>query len=138
MQAYDGLGPEVTNSRLAMLGFAAAAFWELKEGIDVFQQVDRYPLITVATFVIFTVASWIPFMQGQSYNVKSGPFTPAVSVCWLSVVRSGWLCVWRLRCVQIVPGQTVKTCQPHSSVNACASLHPLACRLLLAHVPAFS
>jgi hypothetical protein len=79
MQAYDGLGPEVTNSRLAMLGFAVAAFWELTQGIDVFQQVHKYPLLTIATFVIFTAASWIPFMQGQSYNVKSGPFTPAVS-----------------------------------------------------------
>jgi hypothetical protein len=79
MQAYDGLGPEVTNSRLAMLGFAIAAFWELTQGIDVFQQIDKYPLITIATFMVFTVASWIPFMQGQSYNVKSGPFTPAVS-----------------------------------------------------------
>jgi hypothetical protein len=79
MQAFDGLGPEVTNSRLAMLGFAVAAFWELTQGIDVFQQVHKYPLITIATFVIFTAASWIPFMQGQSYNVKSGPFTPAVS-----------------------------------------------------------
>jgi hypothetical protein len=79
MQAYDGLGPEVINSRLAMLGFAVAAFWELTQGIDIFQQVDKYPLITIATFVTFTVASWIPFMQGQSYNVKSGPFTPAVS-----------------------------------------------------------
>jgi hypothetical protein len=79
MQAFDGLGPEVINSRLAMLGFAIAAFWELTQGINVFQQVDKYPLITIATFVTFTVASWIPFMQGQSYNVKSGPFTPAVS-----------------------------------------------------------
>jgi hypothetical protein len=81
MQAFDGLGPEVTNSRLAMLGFAIAAFWELTQGIDVFEQIKRYPLITVATFVIFTVASWIPFLQGQSYNVKSGPFTPSVSLC---------------------------------------------------------
>jgi hypothetical protein len=79
MQAFDGLGPEVTNSRLAMLGFAIAAFWELTQGIDVFEQIKRYPLITIATFVTFTVASWIPFLQGQSYNVKSGPFTPAVS-----------------------------------------------------------
>jgi len=39
MQAFDGLGPEVTNSRLAMLGFAIAAFWELTQGLDVFQQV---------------------------------------------------------------------------------------------------
>jgi hypothetical protein len=62
-----------------MLGFAVAAFWELTQGIDVFQQVHRYPLLTIATFVVFTAASWIPFMQGQSYNVKSGPFTPAVS-----------------------------------------------------------
>lgn len=61
-----------------MLGFAVAAFWELTQGIDVFQQVHKYPLLTIATFVVFSAASWIPFMQGQSYNVKSGPFTPAV------------------------------------------------------------
>jgi len=61
-----------------MLGFAMATFFELSKGLDVFQQVKAYPLLTVATFVIFTVASWIPFVQGQSYNVKSGPFTPAV------------------------------------------------------------
>eukprot|EP00879_Flechtneria_rotunda_P026137 GHRR01027843.1.p1 GENE.GHRR01027843.1~~GHRR01027843.1.p1 ORF type:complete len:181 (-),score=62.03 GHRR01027843.1:437-979(-) len=79
MQAFDGLGPEVTNSRLAMLGFVVAAFFELTQGLDVYQQIKQYPLLTIATFVIFTVASWIPFLQGQSYNVKSGPFTPAVS-----------------------------------------------------------
>jgi hypothetical protein len=81
LQAFDGLGPEVINSRLSMLGFAIAAFFELTQGLDVFQQVKTYPLLTVATFVIFTTASWIPFLQGQSYNVKSGPFTPAVSLC---------------------------------------------------------
>ncbi|KAF6259858.1 hypothetical protein COO60DRAFT_1294652 [Scenedesmus sp. NREL 46B-D3] len=80
MQAFDGLGPEVTNSRLAMLGFAIAAFWELTQGKDVYEQIKSYPLITIATFVIFTVASWIPFLQGQSYNVKSGPFTPVLEV----------------------------------------------------------
>ena len=79
IQAFDGLAPEVINSRLAMLGFAVAAFFELTQGLDVFQQVKAYPLLTIATFVIFTTASWIPFLQGQSYNVKSGPFTPAVS-----------------------------------------------------------
>jgi len=68
----------VINSRLAMLGFAIAAFFELWQGKDVFEQVKAYPLLTIATFVIFTTASWIPFLQGQSYNVKSGPFTPAV------------------------------------------------------------
>jgi len=67
-----------------MLGFAIAAFFELTTGKDVFQQVKDYPLITIATFVLFTSASWIPFLKGQSYNVKSGPFTPAVSV------RAGW------------------------------------------------
>ena len=75
IQAYDGLAPEIINSRLAMLGFAVAAYFELVQGKDVFQQVKAYPLLTVATFVIFSVASWIPFLQGQSYNVKSGPFT---------------------------------------------------------------
>ena len=62
-----------------MLGFAVAAGFELFQGLDVFQQVKAYPLLTVATFVVFSVASWIPFMQGQRYNVKSGPFTPKVS-----------------------------------------------------------
>jgi len=80
MQAFDGLGPEVINSRLAMLGFAVAAFFELTTGKDVFQQVKDYPLITIATFVLFISASWIPFQKGQSYNVKSGPFTPAREV----------------------------------------------------------
>jgi hypothetical protein len=79
IQAFDGLAPEVINSRLAMLGFAVAAFFELTQGKDVFEQVKAYPLLTIATFVLFTTASWIPFLQGQSYNVKSGPFTPAVS-----------------------------------------------------------
>jgi hypothetical protein len=73
------LAPEVINSRLSMLGFAVAAFFELTQGLDVFQQIKTYPLLTITTFVIFTTASWIPFLQGQSYNVKSGPFTPAVS-----------------------------------------------------------
>jgi hypothetical protein len=80
IQAFDGLAPEVINSRLSMLGFAIAAFFELTQGLDVFQQIKTYPLLTIATFVIFTTASWIPFLQGQSYNVKSGPFTPAVSL----------------------------------------------------------
>jgi hypothetical protein len=80
IQAFDGLGPEVINSRLAMLGFAIAAFFELTTGKDVFQQVKDYPLITIATFVIFISASWIPFQKGQAYNVKSGPFTPALEV----------------------------------------------------------
>ncbi|WIA19485.1 hypothetical protein OEZ85_004097 [Tetradesmus obliquus] len=91
MQAFDGLGPEVTNSRLAMLGFAIAAFWELTQGIDVFEQVKRYPLITIATFVTFTVASWIPFLQGQSYNVKSGPFTPALEVTLGRIAMIGFV-----------------------------------------------
>ena len=60
IQAFDGLAPEVINSRLAMLGFAVAAFFELTQGLDVFQQIKTYPLLTIATFVIFTTASWIP------------------------------------------------------------------------------
>jgi hypothetical protein len=80
LQAFDGLGPEVINSRLAMLGFAVALFFELTTGKDVIEQTRSFPLLTVATFVIFTVASWIPFQAGQSYNVKSGPFTPALEV----------------------------------------------------------
>ena len=79
LQAFDGLAPEAINSRLAMLGFAVAAAFELFQGKDVFEQIKAYPLLTVATFVAFTVASWIPLLRGQSYNVKSGPFTPAVS-----------------------------------------------------------
>eukprot|EP00775_Hariotina_reticulata_P009350 gene9350-9513_t len=91
MQAFDGLGPEVTNSRLAMLGFAIAAFWELTQGLDVFQQIKTYPLTTIAVFVVFTVASWIPFLQGQSYNVKSGPFTPALEVTLGRIAMIGFV-----------------------------------------------
>jgi hypothetical protein len=91
MQAFDGLGPEVINSRLSMLGFAIAAFWEVTQGLDVFQQIQKYPLITIATFVTFTVASWIPFLQGQSYNVKSGPFTPALEVTLGRIAMIGFV-----------------------------------------------
>lgn len=63
-----------------MLGFTIAAAFELFQGKDVFEQIKAYPLLTVGTFIAFTVASWIPFLKGQSYNVKSGPFTPAVSI----------------------------------------------------------
>eukprot|EP00879_Flechtneria_rotunda_P000204 GHRR01000276.1.p1 GENE.GHRR01000276.1~~GHRR01000276.1.p1 ORF type:complete len:210 (+),score=69.26 GHRR01000276.1:190-819(+) len=91
MQAFDGLGPEVTNSRLAMLGFVVAAFFELTQGLDVYQQIKQYPLLTIATFVIFTVASWIPFLQGQSYNVKSGPFTPALEVTLGRIAMIGFV-----------------------------------------------
>lgn len=31
IQAYDGLAPEIINSRLTMLGFAVAAFFELAQ-----------------------------------------------------------------------------------------------------------
>lgn len=91
MQAFDGLGPEVVNGRLAMLGFAIAAFWELTQGLDVFQQIAKYPLTTLAVFVTFTVASWIPFLQGQSYNVKSGPFTPALEVTLGRIAMIGFV-----------------------------------------------
>jgi hypothetical protein len=80
LQAFDGLGPEVINSRLAMLGFAIALFLELTTGKDIVEQTRAFPLSTIFTFVIFISASWIPFSKGQSYNVKSGPFTPAREV----------------------------------------------------------
>jgi hypothetical protein len=90
LQAFDGLGPEVINSRLAMLGFAVALFFELTTGKDVVEQARSFPLLTVATFVIFTVASWIPFQAGQSYNVKSGPFTPALEVATGRIAMVGF------------------------------------------------
>jgi hypothetical protein len=90
LQAFDGLGPEVINSRLAMLGFAVALFFELTTGKDVIEQTRSYPLLTIATFVIFTVASWIPFQAGQSYNVKSGPFTPALEVATGRIAMIGF------------------------------------------------
>jgi hypothetical protein len=77
IQAWDGLGPEVINSRLAMLGFAIALVLELTTGLDVYNQAREFPLMTIAVFVIFTAASWIPFEKGTSYNVKSGIFTPS-------------------------------------------------------------
>lgn len=91
MQAFDGLGPEVINSRLAMLGFAIAAFFEVTTGKDVFQQVKDYPLLTIATFVLFISASWIPFQQGASYNVKSGWFTPKREITNGRVAMIGFL-----------------------------------------------
>jgi hypothetical protein len=135
MQAFDGLGPEVTNSRLAMLGFAMAAFWELTQGIDVFQQVHKYPLLTIATFVIFTAASWIPFMQGQSYNVKSGPFTPAVSqhlrvsVHPVLSIRWGWHSIRICSCCFAVTAVAACCCCCWAVLDQCRSHRQVHCNL---------
>jgi len=67
-QAFDGPAPETINSRLAMLGvltgLGAELFGNPNEGIA--QQVTKAPLAILATFVIISLASYIPIARGYT------------------------------------------------------------------------
>jgi hypothetical protein len=92
IQASDSLAPEVISSRLAMVGFTMASFFELTQRLDVWQQIKAYPLLTIATSVIVTTASWIPSaLQGPSYTVYSRNFTPSVS----TAINKGQLALYQ-------------------------------------------
>lgn len=61
---FKGAAPEIINCRLAMLGFAAALGAELTTGKTIFEQFAIAPKATIATFVIFAVATLIPIVRG--------------------------------------------------------------------------
>jgi len=61
---FKGAAPEVINSRLAMLGFVAAAGAELATGTPVWDQVRTAPGPIAATFLLIIVASLIPIVKG--------------------------------------------------------------------------
>ena len=85
--AFNGSAPEITNARLAMLGFAAALGAELASGESVFQQLlsrSAEPWI-LYTFVLFIGASIIPIAK------VSRPF-PYLDGRLGQCTQAGWPC----------------------------------------------
>jgi len=61
---FNGAGPEVINSRLAMIGCVTALIAELTTGKTVVQQVASAPLLVAGVGTLFTVASLITMVKG--------------------------------------------------------------------------
>lgn len=75
--AFSGAAPEITNGRLAMLGFVAAVGAELSSGEGVARQWAEEPTGVAVAFIVFMIASLVPLVKGKSGNNESlGPFTP--------------------------------------------------------------
>ncbi|BFI30468.1 hypothetical protein MPTK2_3g12510 [Marchantia polymorpha subsp. ruderalis] len=77
--AFDGAAPETINGRLAMLGFVWALCAEKLTGLTVMEQISNPATSGLIFFVgavqIFTYASLIPMMNGESTDARSwGPF----------------------------------------------------------------
>lgn len=61
---FNGAGPEVINSRLAMIGCVTAIAAELATHTTVAQQVASAPLLVAGVGILFTVASLITMVKG--------------------------------------------------------------------------
>lgn len=55
--------PETINSRLAMLGVTSALAAEFVSGVGIKEQVATAPLSIAATFVLISLASYIPIVR---------------------------------------------------------------------------
>jgi hypothetical protein len=78
--AFDGAAPETINGRLAMLGLVWAFIAEKATGLTVFEQLYTPGQTGLVFFVgavqLFTYASLVPIMNGESTDARSfGPFT---------------------------------------------------------------
>ncbi|XP_073133288.1 early light-induced protein 2, chloroplastic-like [Henckelia pumila] len=81
--AFDGLGPERINSRLAMIGFIAAIAVELTRGQDIFSQIQNggIPWFLGAT-ALLSVASLVPLFKGVSADSGSRGFMTSDAELW--------------------------------------------------------
>ncbi|MCO5583388.1 hypothetical protein L7F22_037298 [Adiantum nelumboides] len=77
--AVDGAAPETINGRMAMVGFVWALVAEKMTGLTVMQQLFNAATSGVLWFgavvELFTLASIIPFVNGESTDARAwGPF----------------------------------------------------------------
>ncbi|KAK9808432.1 hypothetical protein WJX73_004832 [Symbiochloris irregularis] len=77
-QAFDGPAPETINGRLCMLAVTSALAAEFVSGVGIKQQVAEQPLGVLASFVIISLASYIPIARGftRKEPFANGIFTP--------------------------------------------------------------
>ncbi|MCO5597634.1 hypothetical protein L7F22_051715 [Adiantum nelumboides] len=77
--AFDGAAPETINGRMAMVGFVWALVAEKMTGLSVMEQLFNPATSGLLWFggvvQLFTLASIIPFANGESTDARSwGPF----------------------------------------------------------------
>jgi len=77
--AFSG-APEIINGRLAMLAFVAALGAELATGQTVTSQLGSAPILVLATAVLFSWASLVPWLKGEKNSDGFGPFTPSAEL----------------------------------------------------------
>uniref|UniRef100_A0A3B5Y413 Uncharacterized protein n=1 Tax=Triticum aestivum TaxID=4565 RepID=A0A3B5Y413_WHEAT len=82
--AFSGPAPERINGRLAMVGFVAALSVEAARGGGLLDQAGSgaglgWFLVTAG---VFSVASLVPLLQGQSVESKSSGFWSADAELW--------------------------------------------------------
>lgn len=80
LMAFTGGVPEIVNFRLAMFGFVAALGSELASGESVVNQFKHEPTGVLLAVILFTSASFIPFLYGASKKESFGPFTPQAEI----------------------------------------------------------
>jgi hypothetical protein len=66
MQTFDGPAPETINGRLAMLGVLTGLFGEASTGLGLLEQTGDHPLIVFASFVIISIATYVPLVKGYT------------------------------------------------------------------------
>jgi hypothetical protein len=77
---YSGIGPELINGRLAMIGFVAALGAELSSGEPVLSQWASEPTGIAVAFLLVIAGSLVPFLQGDKNTKSIGPLTPSAEM----------------------------------------------------------
>lgn len=66
VQAFDGPAPETINGRLCMLAVPLCLWWEARYGQDIAQQAGDHPWFILATFLVISLASYVPIVRGYT------------------------------------------------------------------------
>lgn len=104
-QAFDGPAPETINGRLAMLGVVTCLAAEFSTNVGIQEQTAKAPFSILGTFVIISLASYIPifryplcsaFVMPVAYlqTLRSNTSISLLTVCaiWLSMCSKWQLC----------------------------------------------
>lgn len=77
-QAFDGPAPETINGRLAMLGVVTCLAAEFSTNVGIQEQTAKAPFSILGTFVIISLASYIPIFRGYTRKepFANGIWTP--------------------------------------------------------------
>lgn len=73
-QAFDGPAPETINGRLAMLGVVTCLGAEFSTNVGIQEQIAKAPFSILGTFVIISLASYIPIFRYPSRSAFVMPF----------------------------------------------------------------